>query len=71
MRLTIWGFKLEVNFSIRRAKWVKFIGSGFKSSLLFYQQKESRVSWKFSAQINISVATSLTVLPRLLDGKLS
>ena len=33
--------------------------------------EERRASWICSAHINISVATSLTVLARLLDGKLS
>ena len=71
LHLTVWHFKLEGNFSVRRAKWVKFIGCGFKPSLLLYQHKERRSSWIFSSHIIIAVATSLTVLARLLDGKLS
>ena len=62
LRLTVWRFKLEGNFSIRRAKWVKFIGRGFKSSLLLCQQKERRASWKFSAHINIEVAPNCLAL---------
>ena len=42
--VTVWRFKLEGNFSITRAKRVKFVSCGFKSSLLLYQQKESRAS---------------------------
>ena len=45
---------------IRKAKWVKFIGCVFKSSL--YQQKESRVFLIFSAHINIEVAPNCLAL---------
>ena len=51
LRLTVWRFKLEGNFSISRAKWVKFITSGF--------QKEGITSWKLF--VHIAVAHRLLV----------